>query len=177
MRHRSADSPATITTRALVRLVFLYACWLGMMLGHEFGHVLHAWLSGGRVALVTIPLLGFSRTDLADNPHPLFVAAGGALWGSLIPLALYAATAWARLRVAKWLQFFAGFCLTANGTYLAAGALSGAADAGDLLRNGAPRWVLIVAGLISSFAGLYLWHRLGVRQVERPTHDGAVGPR
>ena len=59
-----------------------------MMAVHEFGHVLHAWASGGVVAQVSLPLLSFSKTDLSQNPHPLFVAWGGAIWGCIIPLIL-----------------------------------------------------------------------------------------
>ena len=156
--------PMGSLARLLFRVAFLYACWLGMMAVHEFGHVLHARLSGGRVALVTIPLLGFSRTDLAENPRPLFVAAGGAVWGCAIPLILYGTAALLRLRGVKWLQFFAGFCLVANGTYIAIAAVTKEADGADLLRHGAPQWVLVSGGVLATVARFYLWHRLGVRR-------------
>src|SRR5262249_53727266 len=95
--------------------------WLAMMIVHEFGHVLHAWFSGGTVSRVFLHPLTFSRTELSDNPHPLFVAWGGALWGCIIPLLLLA-LGW----LVKWwysylLAFFAGFCLIANGSYMGAG--------------------------------------------------------
>ena len=47
--------------------------WLGMMAVHEFGHVLGAWITGGRVERVVLHPLRFSRTDLAHNPSPMFV--------------------------------------------------------------------------------------------------------
>jgi len=53
---------------------------------YEFGHVLFAWASGGAVAGVVPGPLEFSRTDLPKNPHPLFVASGGALVGVSLPL-------------------------------------------------------------------------------------------
>ena len=59
------------------------------------------------------------------------------------------------------IRFFAGFCLIANGAYLAIGQFDGVGDAGDLLRGGVPRWILIAVGLISVAGGLLPWHRLG----------------
>src|SRR5258706_15627661 len=66
----------------------VYPAWIAMMALHEAGHVLNALTSGGRVSSVTIPLLGFSRTDLSANPHPLWVAWGGPVWGCLFALAV-----------------------------------------------------------------------------------------
>ncbi|HYW78763.1 MAG TPA: hypothetical protein VE890_04265, partial [Thermoguttaceae bacterium] len=57
--------------------------WLMMMVLHEAGHVLHAWLSGGHVVRVVLDPLSFSRTDVLPNPHPLWVVVGGPLWGCL----------------------------------------------------------------------------------------------
>ena len=45
--------------------------WFGMMVVHESGHVLGAWLTGGTVAKVVLHPLAISRTDLALNPQPL----------------------------------------------------------------------------------------------------------
>lgn len=135
--------------------------WLAMMAVHELGHVLHAWLSGGVVTEVTVPLFGFSRTDLADNPSPLFVAWGGPVWGTLIPLAALALAKALRARFWFVVQFFAGFCLIANGAYLGAGSFIRAGDAGDLIRYGSPHWLLVVFGVVSAPLGLYLWNGLG----------------
>ena len=156
-----------------IRVAFLYVCWLAMMAVHEAGHVLHAWLSGGRVERVLLPWFGFSRTDLSHNPHPLFVAWGGAVWGSLIPLVLLAAAAALRFRFVRWVQFFAGFCLIANGTYLAAGSFIAAGDAGDLMRHGAPQWSLIAVGVLAASAGLLFWHWLGLPQMPQPVATDA----
>lgn len=51
----------------------LLGSWLGMQAIHEVGHVLGATLSGARVVQVVLHPLTISRTDLAENPHPLFV--------------------------------------------------------------------------------------------------------
>ena len=139
----------------------IYPSWLAMMTVHEAGHVLHAWLSGGTVSAVRVPLTGFSVTEFSTNPRPHFVAWGGAVWGCALPL-----LAWAALRLLRWrgrsvAQFFAGFCLIANGVYLGVGWKWRAGDAGDLVDYGTPVWVLVGFGLIATGVGLYLWHLLG----------------
>lgn len=150
----------------LLAVPAVYACWMGMMAVHEAGHVLHAWLSGGVVDRVSVPPLGFSQTFYAVNPRPGFVAWGGAVWGCLIPLVTLGGVTFARRRVPRalrqWLQFFAGFCLVANGVYLGAGWTTRAGDAGDLLDHGTPAAALVAFGLTATGAGLYLWHRLGL---------------
>ena len=144
-------------------LLLLYVSWLVMMAMHELGHVLHAWLSGGEVALVYIRPFDFSRTDLSVNPHPQFVAWGGSIWGCAIPLAAFGLMHWRRLRWAQMVRFFAGFCLVANGGYIGLGWISRIGDAGTLLRHGAAPWVLAVSGLAAMAGGLWLWHGLGPR--------------
>lgn len=139
------------------------ASWYAMMLVHEFGHMLHAWVSGGVVSHLEFGLFEFSRTDFTHNPHPLFVAWGGAIWGCLIPLAIVAASSWLG-RHARWAaRFFAGFCLIANGAYLGTGWTLMAGDAGDLVRLGSQPWRLVVFGVVTAGVGLYLWHGLGRR--------------
>lgn len=137
--------------------------WLAMMAVHELGHVLHALASGGTVSGVVLHPLAISRTDYASNPHPLFVAWGGAAWGSLLPLGLLGLVHLAARRYAYLARFFAGFCLIANGAYLAAGSFfpGGGDDAGVLLRHGAAPWQLIAFGTPAAAAGLYLWNGLG----------------
>ncbi len=151
--------------RRVIQLVFapstVYLSWLSMMAMHELGHVLHAWLSDGVVTEVTIPLFGFSRTDLADNPSPLFVAWGGPVWGSLLPPAALGGARVFKARFRYVVRFFVGFCLIANGAYIGAGSFIRAGDAGDLMRYGSPQWVLIAFGIVTVPAGLYLWNGLG----------------
>ena len=110
-----------------------------MMVVHELGHVLAAWASGGTVAKVVLHPLEFARTDIADNPHPLLVAWGGASGGTLLPLCFLWIAKWKRLPTFYIFQFFAGFCLVVHGIYLGAVSFMNAADAGDLMRHGTPR--------------------------------------
>jgi hypothetical protein len=135
--------------------------WLAMQAVHEFGHVVHAWTSGGHVDRVVLHPLEISRTDVSPNPHPQFVAWGGPVWGSLIPLAIHGLLQW-RGWTRAWLSaYFAGFCLIANGTYLLGGSLFPVGDAQTLLESGAPRWTLVFFGIAGLVSGLALWNSLG----------------
>lgn len=137
------------------------ASWLAMMVVHESGHVLAAWASGGRVARVVLHPLSFSRTDLAENPHPLFVVWGGPVWGSALPIVVWLAARTFRLRLAFLLRFFAGFCVIANGAYLASATVVPVGDSEDLLLLGAPLWAIAVPGLAAFAGGLATMNRLG----------------
>jgi len=142
-------------------MLVVYASWLGMLAVHELGHVLHAVVSGGRVERVNFPLLGFSQTIVHPNPHEQFVVWGGLLWGAALP-AMGAAIIWmVRRRVPEWLKFFAGFCLIANGGYMAVGWVhrDSGADPAELRRLGAPVWPMIAIGAAMISAGLATWHR------------------
>jgi len=144
---------------ALLLALAAYPAWLAMSLLHELGHCLHALLTGGHITHISLPLLDFSRTDVSPNPHPQFVAWGGPLWGSLLPLLILILTPRTATRLRLATQLFAGFCLIANGAYLALGPLMTAGDPHDLLRHGAPTWTLITSGALAFAAGLHLWHR------------------
>ena len=147
--------------QAILLISTLALSWLAMMAVHELGHVLHAQVSGGHVVAVELNPLTFSRTDVAPNPHPQWVAWGGALWGTLLPTGLWAIGRLAVPAFAWIAKFFAGFCAIANGVYLAAGMWTGVGDAGDLIRHGAAPWHLWVAGAATAALGLWMWNGLG----------------
>ena len=149
--------------QVLLIVSILALSWLGMMVVHEFGHVVFAWLSGGSVTRVFLRPLEFSHTDLGANPHPLFVAWGGALIGTTLPLTC--SLLWRRFHWPAWylFQFFAGFCLVANGIYLGVVSfIPNAADPGDMMREGTPQWLLILFGIVAFPLGLFLWNGLGI---------------
>jgi hypothetical protein len=139
----------------------LLASWLGMQAVHECGHVLGAWLTGGRVERVVLWPLTISRTDLASNPHPLFVVWAGPVFGVIAPLLLWLCAAWARLPGAFVPRFFAGFCLLANGLYVGVGSFDGVGDCGEMLRHGSRLWQLWLFGVATAPFGLWLWHGQG----------------
>jgi hypothetical protein len=139
----------------------LLGSWLGMQAAHELGHVLGAWLTGARVARVVLHPLTSSRTDLAENPSPLVVVWAGPVVGVLLPLAFWGIAAAWRIRGAYVLRFFAGFCLVANGAYLAGGSFGRIADCGEMLRHGTPIWALWLFGAATLPLGLWLWHGQG----------------
>ena len=138
------------------------ASWFLMQAVHELGHVLGAWATGGTVVRVVLDPRAISRTDVAPNPAPLAVAWAGPLLGIGIPVLLAAALKrFASRACGNYATFFAGFCLVANGAYIGFGSWEGVGDAGDMLRNGSPRWLLVAFGAAACVAGLWMWHTLG----------------
>ncbi len=135
--------------------------WLAMQVVHELGHVFGAWLSGGTVADVVLHPTRISRTQLAENPHPLLVAWMGPLVGVAVPTLALSFVRNRRMRVWYLFQFFAGFCLVANGAYIAFGSINRIGDAGEMLRHGTPAMLLWLFGAITIPSGLWLWHGLG----------------
>jgi hypothetical protein len=156
-----------LESRGFVRLVggaaLLLACWMGMQGVHEAGHVVGAWVTGGRVEKVVVHPLTISRTDLAENPRPLVVAWAGPLFGTTAPVAGWLMLAGVRWRWAFVVRFFAGFCLVANGVYIGAGSFWAIGDCGEMLRHGSPLWVLWLFGVVATPAGFWLWHGEGRR--------------
>ncbi|HTU18220.1 MAG TPA: hypothetical protein VMG10_09205, partial [Gemmataceae bacterium] len=136
--------------------------WLGMQAIHESGHVLGAWMTGGRVARVVLYPFTISRTDVADNPRPLVVVWAGPVVGVAVPLLLWGIATVARLSGVFVLRFFAGFCLLANGLYIGVGSFDRVGDCGEMLRHGSEPWQLWLFGVVAAPVGLWLWHRQGL---------------
>ena len=156
-----------VTVRRFLHVaIVVYMSWLGMQAIHELGHIVAAWITGGTVVRVVFHPLTISRTEVSPNPSPLLVAWGGPLIGAAIPLLISAAVRIQKtnLRARNYADFFAGVCLIANGTYIAFGSVDGVGDAGDLLRQGSPKWVLVIFGMASSIGGLVIWHLALVRR-------------
>jgi hypothetical protein len=147
--------------QAILIVSAVLGSWLGMQAVHESGHALAALLTGGRVAQVVLHPLTISRTDLAHNPSPLLVVWAGPAFGVLLPLALWGGALALRLPGAFLVRFFAGFCLLANGAYIAVGSFDRIGDCGEMLRHGSAMWQLWLFGAVTMPAGLWLWHRQG----------------
>lgn len=164
--------------RALIYAVIAYLSWLAMQATHELGHILAAWLTGGAVERVILEPFAISRTDVSPNPSPLTVAWAGPIVGVALPLLIAAVChGWFRpVRVTGetaeadqvplrrvvdpqlLADFFAGFCLIANGAYIGIGSLDRIGDAGDIMRHGSPRWLLVLFGVVAISGGLFIWH-------------------
>lgn len=113
---------------------FIPFCWLAIQVVHETGHVLLARITKGEVTKVALHPLIMSRTDLAENPHPLAVVWGGPLLGSILPLLACFVAFLIRIPCVYLFRFSAGFCLVANGVYIGTGWLiANGADPGVLL--------------------------------------------
>lgn len=128
---------------------------------HELGHVLGAYVTGGQVEIVVLYPLAISRTDVSPNPHPAIVVWLGPIIGCLLPLAVMLSVPKQLQVLRKIAEFFAGFCLIANGTYISFGTFNSIGDCGEMLRTGTPSWVMLVFGVVAISTGLTLWHRLG----------------
>jgi hypothetical protein len=139
----------------------LLSSWLGMQAIHESGHVLGAWMTGGRVARVVLNTLTISRTDLAENPHPLVVVWAGPVVGVAAPLLLWGLAVAARVSWVFMLRFLAGFCLLANGLYIGVGSFGRVGDCGEMLRHGSELWQMWLFGAATAPVGLWLWDRQG----------------
>ncbi len=147
------------------QLLFVFSlvglCWLAMMTVHELGHVLGAFITGGSVTSVVLHPLAISRSNVSPNPHPGIVVWLGPMVGGLLPFFFATITPRRYSLLRNITKFFAGFCLVANGAYIAIGSLEGIGDCGEMLRSGTPVWVMIAFGALTVPAGLYQWHRLG----------------
>lgn len=140
---------------------FLAWSWLAMQGVHELGHVVGALTSGGHVHRVIWHPTTISRTDVTNSTSPLWVVWAGPLLGTALPT--IATALLSRVRgVWSWSgRAFAGFCLIANGAYLAAGAVEKIGDAAELLRDGCPPLVIWLFGITATGGGLFCWHTLG----------------
>lgn len=148
-------------SQALVWAGFLALCWQLMLVAHEAGHVIGAWLTGGRVTRVVLWPGAISRTDVDPNPHPRLVVWSGPVGGVLIPALLAACVPRRRGKARQIAMFFAGFCLIANGVYIAGGIFLSAGDGDVMRRTGTPPYAMVTFGLACTMLGLWLWHRLG----------------
>jgi hypothetical protein len=97
------------------------------------------------------------------NPHPLFTAWGGAGWGIVLPLLIWAIFRRFFPRYSFLAAYFTGFCLIANGAYLAGGSFlsGGGDDANVILQHGGARWQLLLYGIPAIATGLWFWNGLG----------------
>lgn len=150
-----------LVRRVLGGFVILAYSWFLMMAIHEAGHIAAAWATGGTVQKIQLQPLAISRTDIHPNPSRLFVVWAGPVVGALLPVFAFGIVPIKQAAVRQHLTFFAGFCLIANGTYIAAGSFDQVGDCKVMLQEGSPTWALLLFGAITVPAGFWQWHRMG----------------
>jgi len=155
--------------------------WPLALLVHESGHAMGAVMTGGHVVRMVWHPLVLSRTDVDPNPRALVVVWAGPIFGAIVPVAIAICVSAAKLSVSYIVNFFAGFCLLLNGTYIGVGTLTRVGDAKDMLRLGSPMWVGLRFGAVATICGLWLVNRVSPRlgfgnnpQTVRQDHAYAV---
>ncbi len=164
--------------RTLLAISIIPFCWLAMMVVHELGHVVTAWVLGVPIEALLLHPLALSRTDLGAHPGRLAAIWGGPLLGVALPVFWWLTSRFAKSPEWFVARFFAGFCLIANGAYLGVGWIDSIGDAGDLIRMGSPVWTLIVFGVVTVPTGFALWNGLarefGLGKDARPVKPGVA---
>ncbi len=146
----------------LVFIVSILALsWFAMMAVHELGHVVGALVTGGTIERVVLHPLTISRTDVSPNPIPSVVVWLGPILGCVIPLIAWVAIPQRFVNTRNVALFFLGFCLLANGAYIAIGSIDRIGDCKEMLQTGSPTWLLFAFGALTIPIGFYAWHRLG----------------
>ncbi|MDA0835331.1 MAG: hypothetical protein O2955_10115 [Planctomycetota bacterium] len=157
-------SKTPVMSRCL-QLTFLFSilslCWLAFQAVHEFGHVLAAWLTHGRMAYVVLHPLRVSMTILDANPHPGFVGWGGPVFGVVFPMAVFLIAKRIRNSQTYLFRFFCGFCCVGNGAYLLVDAFVQSGDGATLIRSGTDPNMIVLFGVIVMPIGFWLWHGQG----------------
>lgn len=147
--------------QVILIVTFFGFSWLAMQAMHELGHVFGTWTTGAEITKVALHPCIISRTDIGYNPHPSVVVWAGPIIGSVLPLLTFLVAKICRSPGVYLFRFFAGFCLIANGIYIAFSPAEGGADSGVMMLHGSPRWGMVLFGLLTAPLGLYFWHRQG----------------
>lgn len=156
------ECPRQLRNRALLWSSTPLINWLWMQSVHEFGHVIGIVWAGGRVIDVDLHPLRISQTlfEAESDWIPLIVWMGP-VFGCLLPLCAWGVASVLSVRWAHHFQFFAGFCLIANGAYLGSAAWTPVGDALTLTQHGSPTTVLFGFAIVTIPGGFWLWNGLG----------------
>ena len=79
-----------------------------------------------------------------------------------MPVVLWKAISAFRMPETFVVRFFAGFCLVANGAYIAVASIDRVGDGGEMLRRGSQMWQLWLFGALAVPLGIWIWHGQGV---------------
>ncbi|MEZ6122951.1 MAG: hypothetical protein R3C49_07220 [Planctomycetaceae bacterium] len=160
LRPRRRPATAVLQMTALLTL-----SWSVMAVTHECGHLLCGWCCGGTLKAADLRPWHLPFSIFDPDPHPLMTAWGGPILGVLIPVLMAAAI---RHRIAT---LIAGFCVLANGLYLATAWLTGDRylDTAQLLLHGASPVSIAVFCVITITTGYLGFRRSCIELLtERP---------
>lgn len=141
--------PPVVRKISLALLLAFEVAWLWvlMLFLHEVGHCATALLTGGQITTTDLRPGIPGHTLVNPDPQPDLVVWGGFLSGCGVPALVWAVCVGLRLALRVEAQLLTGFCLLANGAYLAAGGSESLTDTGVLLQLGWSWPLLIVIGL------------------------------
>lgn len=162
---------------SLVRRFFRLLLWLGvswtvMAWTHEGGHIVGGWLMGGHLQYAELRpwLLPYSHFE--PDPQPLVTLWAGPIFGAVVPWRI------ALMVPRVHTRFIAGFCLLANGAYLATAAYAGDAllDTTKLLAAGAWSVSIGMYCLITITVGYPMFRDSVVRLIGQPSPKADPSP-
>jgi len=153
--HEPGISIRSFAGKILYFAVVLITAWCVMLLAHEAGHLLGGYLSGATLREFELRPWKLPYSLHNPNPHPLITLWAGPVLGVVGPLLVLAIWSTAVTRL------IAGFCLLANGVYLAVGGLTGDRflDTAQLLEAGASPLAIGLYCLITCGGGYLVFRR------------------
>lgn len=156
--------------RVVKLLLLLLIAWCVMTLTHELGHVTAGWAGGGQLVMAELRPWRLPYSLHQPDPHPLVTLWGGPILGVVLPTLMACAVR------RNWVWLIAGFCLLANGTYLAVAWFSDDAqlDTQKLLHAGAAGWMIWGYSAVCIGAGYGMFRR-SVRSVMTPQPGNTLG--
>ena len=151
------ETPVDVEWRRTTWFVGLIGATVNLMLlTHELGHVLAAWLTGGTVVRTNLLPWVLPYTLVIPNPAPQGVAWGGMIFGGGLPLIVWLISRFYASAKSVGFAWVAGGCLLANGCYLTFGGHESLTDTGQLRSLGWPEWLLGAIGLAIAIPGYAL---------------------
>lgn len=119
--------------RVLSIIMLLAVAWCVMTLTHEMGHIVGGWCSGAQLTSAELRPWRLPYSLFSPNPYPLVTLWSGLVLGVALPVLA------AKLISSDGMWFVAGFCMLANGSYIALAWMSGDRflDTAQLLEHGA----------------------------------------
>jgi hypothetical protein len=151
--------------QSIFAVITLLLAWVTMTTTHELGHVIGALLTGGHICEVRLTPWTISSTLVDPNPHPGTVVWSGPLIGCLIPAGVAGVRFSSNIATKLLLRWLAGFCLIANGAYIAFGSFEGIGDCRAMYQTGTSQITMLLFGTAAILSGMLIWHRLGNLQL------------